>query len=372
MDQLIEFFTGLFSTEHWPERWSCGTWSQFHGWLYIISSFLIAAAYFVIPVLLYKFLKRRSDLPFIKIFWLFILFILACGSTHLIDGVIFWEPIYRLSAFVLFSTAIVSWFAVIGLVRVMPKALELKSPQQLELIINKRTRQLKETNASLKRINEDLDNYVYAASHDLKSPVNNMEGLIDLLKSDLADNKMPSEFLVEKIEESVKRVQNTIAKLTDVIKLQKSPYDDQESNNLNHLIDEILVDNSQIIEKFDAEIIRELDMDTFFYSKSGLKQILYNLIINSIKYSHPDRKPKIMVRFYVHAMRVCLEVEDNGLGIDLEKYGDRMFVLFKRLHEHVEGSGIGLYSIKQLITKKGGTIKVSSELGKGSKFSVVF
>jgi signal transduction histidine kinase len=370
MEQLIEFLKGIFSTELWPARWSCGIWSPFHGWLYIISSFLIASAYFAIPLLLYKFLKRRSDLPFIRIFWLFILFILACGTTHLIDGIIFWEPMYRLSAFVLFFTAIVSWFAVYGLVKIMPKALELKSPQQLELIINKRTRQLKESNASLKRINEDLDNYVYAASHDLKSPINNMEGLLDMLKYD--NNLMEQKLIIQKLNESVARVKQTIAKLTDVIKLEKSPYDDIETNNLNSVIDEVLEDIFMIVRSSKAQINKDLNIDSFRYSTNGLKQILYNLLLNAIKYQHPDRNPEIHVRFYIDNMRVVLEVQDNGLGIDLEKYGDRMFLLFKRLHTHVEGSGIGLYSIKKLIEKKGGSISVSSKLNVGSTFIVKF
>ncbi len=370
MDQLFEFIKGLFSTELWPARWSCGIWSPFHGWLYILSSFLIASAYFAIPLLLFRFMKRRSDLPFIRIFWLFILFILACGSTHLIDGIIFWEPMYRLSAFVLFFTAIVSWLAVYGLFKILPKALELKSPKQLELIINKRTRQLKESNASLKKINEELDNYLYAASHDLKSPINNMEGLLDLLKHD--NEALEQTLILEKLDESVRRVKQTIARLTDVIKLEKSPYDDHATNNLNVIIDEVLADNFMIIDSSKAVIKRELQIDSFHYSTSGLKQVLYNLLLNAVKYRHPERVPEITIRFYVKDMRVFLEVEDNGLGIDLARYGDKMFVLFKRLHTHVEGSGIGLYSIKKLIERKGGTISVSSELNVGSTFFVKF
>lgn len=269
-----------------------------------------------------------------------------------------------------FFTAVVSWLAIVGLFRVLPKALLLKSPQQLELIIQKRTRQLKNSNESLKKINEDLDNYIYAASHDLKAPINNMEGLLDLLKSH--DDGLNSEMIVDKLDESVKRVKNTITKLTDVIKLQKSPYDDLVINNLNEIIDEIIEDNSILIQSSNAQIKRELAKESFEYSKSGLKQIIYNLLLNAIKYRHPDRDPKIIIRLYSKEKNVFLEIEDNGLGIDLEKYGNRLFLLFKRLHTHVEGSGIGLYSIKQLIEKKGGSISVKSEVDKGSIFIVQF
>src|SRR5690606_20878609 len=103
-------------------RWHCGFWSDFHGWLYIISSLAIWGAYFAIPYVLLVFIrKRKEELPFAKIFWLFILFILACGTSHFVDATMFWFPAYRFSAFVLFLTALVSWFTVFGLIKVLPQ-----------------------------------------------------------------------------------------------------------------------------------------------------------------------------------------------------------------------------------------------------------
>src|ERR1035437_8701708 len=157
MREVSEFFRHLFSPDSWPARWHCGNWSGFHGWLYIISSLLIAAAYFSIPVLLFVLIKKsKRKLPFLSIFWLFILFILACGLTHVMDAAMFWYPIYRVSAIVLMLTAIVSWAAVIGLYKAMPKALSLKSPIELERIIATRTIELTNINEELKTKNKEL------------------------------------------------------------------------------------------------------------------------------------------------------------------------------------------------------------------------
>lgn len=127
MQDIIEFFSGLLETGNWPARWFCGIWSDFHGWLYIISDIGIWLAYFFIPVILIWFIKKRPDLPFLPVFWLFGAFIILCGVTHLLDAVIFWYPVYRLSALFRFFTAIVSFITVYALIRDLPKLLEVDS-----------------------------------------------------------------------------------------------------------------------------------------------------------------------------------------------------------------------------------------------------
>ncbi|HEX8357349.1 MAG TPA: two-component sensor histidine kinase, partial [Segetibacter sp.] len=99
MKQIIEFFKGFFDTNKWPARWNCGYWSDFHGWLYIVSDLMVWLAYFLIPVIILKyFLKKRSGIKFHGIYILFAAFILLCGSTHFLDAVMFWLPMYRFNA----------------------------------------------------------------------------------------------------------------------------------------------------------------------------------------------------------------------------------------------------------------------------------
>ncbi|SNS86079.1 hypothetical protein SAMN05421640_1563 [Ekhidna lutea] len=135
MEELIHFLTNLFSTEDWPPRWVCGKWSEFHGWLYIGSDIIIWLAYFIIPVIIIWFIQKRPDIPFVPVFWLFGAFIILCGSTHLIDAVIFWWPAYRISALLKLLTAVVSMATVFALIRDLPKVLDLKSDvsKQLEI-----------------------------------------------------------------------------------------------------------------------------------------------------------------------------------------------------------------------------------------------
>jgi hypothetical protein len=157
MTEIIEFFQKLLDTADWPPRWVCGNWSDFHGWLYIGSDIAIWLAYFILPVVIIWFVTKRPNVPFLPVFWLFAAFILFCGSTHLIDAVIFWSPVYRLSALVKFMTAIISFATVFALIRDLPKLLDAKAPidvssenmARLEL-------ELKEKNDEIKTLKQQL------------------------------------------------------------------------------------------------------------------------------------------------------------------------------------------------------------------------
>ena len=132
MKQVSEFFEELFSADGWPARWYCGNWSDFHGWFYIVSDLAIWAAYFVIPILLILFIKKKPSLPLPTVFWLFGAFILFCGLTHLIDAIIFWWPAYRLSAALRFITAVISWITVVAIYKYIPVALSLRTIKDIE------------------------------------------------------------------------------------------------------------------------------------------------------------------------------------------------------------------------------------------------
>jgi PAS domain S-box-containing protein len=166
MEEIFEFLEKFFDTGAFPARWHCGRWSEFHGWLYIISDVAIWAAYFTIPLLLLRFVKKRKDLPFPRIFWLFGAFILACGLTHLIDAIIFWFPIYRVSAFVRLLTAIISWATIIALYRIVPQALQLRSPKELEREVAMRTRELHDTIGKMRFMADVMPQMVWMARPD--------------------------------------------------------------------------------------------------------------------------------------------------------------------------------------------------------------
>jgi PAS domain S-box-containing protein len=174
---MFDFLTHLFDTSGFPARWNCGDWTPGHGWLHILSDLAVWSAYFAIPCILVFFVLRRRDVPFPTIFWLFGAFILACGTTHLMEVLMFWWPAYRLAGVVKLSTALVSWGTVVALMPTIPKALAMRTPDELEREIaarrvaedalqranaaletrvQKRTAELAEANASLRHEREML------------------------------------------------------------------------------------------------------------------------------------------------------------------------------------------------------------------------
>lgn len=138
------FLGSLFDTSSFPPRWYCGQWTLFEGWTYITANLLIWLAYFIIPLVLLYFTKRLTEVPLRRTLWLFSAFVLLCGLTHFNDALIFWVPIYRLNALILSLTAIVSLLTVVHLLRIMPHLLSMKSPAELEQVIEMKVAELEE------------------------------------------------------------------------------------------------------------------------------------------------------------------------------------------------------------------------------------
>jgi signal transduction histidine kinase len=106
-----------------------------------------------------------------------------------------------------------------------------------------------------------------------------------------------------------------------------------------------------------------------YFSAKNLRSIIFNLFSNAVKYRHPARDPVVHIRADCSAKQVVLEVQDNGLGLSESQQGE-LFTMFKRLHDHVEGSGVGLYMLKRIVENARGTLTVASQPGVGSTFTV--
>ena len=246
--------------------------------------------------------------------------------------------------------------------------------QELNQTLQSTNAELGDSNAQLTRTNVDLDNFIYTASHDLKAPISNIEGLLDTLRDELLPQAAGGEvpYILELMQDSVNRFTSTIEHLTDVSRLQKEHNQPHEPVSLAGIIEDVRLDLAPLLQQTGGR----LDVDvravpTVQFSVKNLRSVVYNLLSNALKYRHPDRVPIVQVRGREEDAYYVLEVQDNGLGLDLTREPD-LFGMFRRYHTHVDGSGIGLYMVKRMVENIGGRIEVHSTLGEGSTFTVYF
>ena len=241
--------------------------------------------------------------------------------------------------------------------------------------IDQGQRQLRDNNEQLTRVNVDLDNFIYTASHDLKAPISNIEGLLHALLLELPAGTVmtePVQPLLELMQDSVNRFKRTIEHLTDVSKLQKEHGHPTEAVDLAAVIEDVRLDMEPLIQAAHARL--EVDVQaapSVSFSEKNLRSVVFNLLSNALKYRAPDRLPHVRLRAWHEDTYAVLEVQDNGLGLDAANE-QKLFGMFQRFHDHVEGSGIGLYMVKKMVENAGGRIAVRSELGIGSTFLVYF
>jgi len=229
------------------------------------------------------------------------------------------------------------------------------------------------TNLQLTRTNVDLDNFIYTASHDLKAPITNIEGLLQALRSELPVAQTSEVvYILSLMQDSVDRFKRTIEHLTEVSKLQKEHGQGATPVRLAEVIQNVQLDLAPLIKETGAQVAVEVPaFVTLTFSEKNLRSVVYNLLSNALKYRHPDRVPQVRLFSRTQGHHLVLEVQDNGLGLDLAR-DHELFTMFQRYHTHVEGSGIGLYMVKKIVENAGGRIEVESQLGYGSTFFVYF
>ena len=232
---------------------------------------------------------------------------------------------------------------------------------------------LRDNYEELTRVNVDLDNFIYTASHDLRAPITNIEGLVQALVSELpAEPATGSQvaLILRLMQDSVERFKRTIDQLTDVSKLQREHGAAAVRVPLATVVEDVRLDLEPLIRSLDADLQLEvIDCPPFPLSEKNLRSVVYNLLSNALKYHSPERRPQVRLRAWCEDQHLLLTVQDNGLGLDPAGQ-QKLFGMFQRLHDHVEGSGIGLYMVKRMIENAGGHIEVKSELGMGSTFLV--
>lgn len=222
-------------------------------------------------------------------------------------------------------------------------------------------------NEDLNIKNQELDHFVYRSSHDLIAPLKSLKGLIYLAKSDTPqENQL--EYL-KHMETSVLKLEDFINSIIDFTTNAKTEAE-RVDINLNDVLDGI----SQELKYFDraeeVELRRFIEVETIISDPKRLKIILSNLISNSVKYhNYKQENPFIEVKSYRINDEVFIRVKDNGQGIKSE-FINNIFDMFYRANDSSEGSGLGLYIVKDTVTKINGELKVDSTYGKGSVFTL--
>lgn len=220
--------------------------------------------------------------------------------------------------------------------------------------------------------NRDLEQFTNIVSHNLRAPVANIIGLNNyMLKKDLSPEKK-NEFDIA-LHQSVAALDNVIRDLNNILQLRKEIEEQKTLVRFSDLIEKI---NTSIADQIKNNSVRFIldfnEVSEMMTIKSYLYSIFYNLISNSIKYKQLQQNPVIEIKSKINKKNIILTFKDNGLGFDMNKNTSEIFGLYKRFHKHVEGKGLGLYMVKSQVESLGGKISVTSEINKGTEFTIEF
>lgn len=385
---MLDFFKNLFSSDSFMPHGHCYLWLPNILWLHVISDSLIAASYFSIPFALVYLLKKRTDLAYKKVFWMFGVFIMACGVTHAMNIWTIWDPLYRLDGVIKAVTAAASLATAIFLWPLIPKVLMLPSPSQLAES-NKRLEseiiERKAAEAALKTTNKELleaeklkSRFVANVSHELRTP---LTLILAPIESILSSRSKEATSLSEAQQRSLRTVHNNAVRLLQMVNslLDFSKLEDKKVEVHREPLD-IVEQTKGMIEdfkpSFQAKSLRyELsfrpdaiyaEMDRYLYER-----ILFNLLSNAVKFTPPNGEISVDLNYIKEEL--ILRVSDTGIGI-AEENQKMLFQKFRQIdnatNRRYEGTGLGLTLVKEFSELLGGGVHVESATGRGSTFEV--
>ncbi len=370
----------------------CYMWDRGLVWLHLTSDVLIALAYFSIPITLVYFVRKRRDLPFNWMFLLFGLFIVACGSTHVMEAWTLWHANYWLSGGIKAITALASVPTAILLVQLVPKALILPSPGALEeanRILIVRTEELASANselasankallrqrneaanwnAELIAANKELEAFSYSISHDLRAPLRSIDGFSLVLLEDYSGTlDGEGKACLHRVRAATQRMGILIDDLLNLARITRTEMKLQKVD-LGAVAQSILAGLTKTQPERRIEIKIQSGLEAF--ADFQLMRIaLDNLLGNAWKFT--SKRESACIEF---GMTQCngspaYFVRDDGAGFD-PAYADRLFGAFQRLHDKGEfpGSGVGLATVQRIIRRHGGQIWAESSVGQGATF----
>ena len=381
---MPEFLQRLFSSEGFMPHGHCYLWRPEIVWLHVISDGLVAVSYTTIPFTLYSFARRRKDLPFNWMFLCFAIFIIACGATHYMEIVTLWDPMYRLSGVIKAITAAASVPTAILLVRLVPQALAIPSPRDLEKAhealrkanaeLEVRNSELRRSEADLRAANRELEAFSYSVAHDLRAPLRAINGFAGVVIEDYGDK------LDAVAADSLGKIRRNAVQMSDLIDALLSLARVSRSESRPEAVDLSAIARASTTALAAADPTTKVEVvvqDGLVASMDPVlaRTLLDNLLGNAWKFSKAS--PSARIEF--GAMRTAgrggsdgettFFVRDNGAGFDMA-HGARLFSAFQRLHDAREypGTGIGLATSRRIVERHGGRIWAEGRVQQGATF----
>ncbi len=217
--------------------------------------------------------------------------------------------------------------------------------------------------------NERLQNFAQIVSHNLRSHAGGMEGLLEVLI--LEDPELGENKWVNMLKKASQNLQQTIADLSDVVNSDLSLHQNKRSLFLHGVVHKNIESTATLAKKAQVRLVNQVPEDAKINAiPAYLDSLALNFITNAIKYCAADRERVLVISFDATEGFDCISFADNGLGINLEKYGHKLFEMYQTFHTHEDSRGIGLYITHNQVKAMGGRIEVTSELGKGTTFWV--
>ncbi len=328
------------------------------------------------PLMALLFANRVSGLIWTIALCIFIFYVYYLDTLNLVDYRAYTygnTNDYYLVSYLAFITVI------FGIVYIFAKGKEdiinlLKEKQQL-LVDQKReislyAKQLESIELKLRESNKELEQFAYAASHDLKEPLRMISSYIQLLerKVDYASEKSTAEYFYY-ITDGAKRMQNMLDDLLEYSRVGRKGENYQDTD-LNEILF-VVLNNLMVRMKETDTVIYATDLPVIFSSSTEMIQLLQNLLSNAIKFTKREKKPVIRINAKEDEDSYVISVSDNGIGI-AEDQKDRVFGIFERLNHRseYEGSGIGLTTCRKIVKNVGGDIWLDSKVDEGTTFHI--
>jgi two-component system phosphate regulon sensor histidine kinase PhoR len=231
--------------------------------------------------------------------------------------------------------------------------------------ITARIKDLKEQEALI----ADHETLLDTISHDFKTPLTSVVLAIELYKRKYLKEIDPALPLINTVEKGVLRMQALIKELIDTRKQQFNHKSDEELLSFENIIEDVRLTLSDLIQTSRAIIETKIEVSEILFSRRKLRSILYNLVNNAVKFRSEER-PKIFISTYTENDFTVISVHDNGIGIAPQNQGPIFTKYFRIDEKKVEGTGIGLFLVREIVRNAGGRLVLESEIGKGSTFKI--